>query len=134
MTWLQVERTPWFSFQVHYLHFAIILAVAVFLVQFWVSLMTKPRPPKKVKQFLLNIFANFYFTSLFWKLKITVSGICVQLRRVTYWTRNTPELPELTESEDEPEEEKEVSDDEYEIPSGISWSAESLNIYARNFP
>ena len=37
------------SFQVHYLHFAIILAVAVFLVQFCVSLMTKPRPPKKVK-------------------------------------------------------------------------------------
>ena len=46
----------------------------------------------------------------------------VQLRRVTYWTRNTPELPELTESEDEPEEEKQESDAEYEIPSGISCS------------
>ena len=37
------------------------------------------------------------------------------MRRVTYWTRNDPELPDFSESEDEDDEE---SDEEIDIPEG----------------
>ena len=37
---------------------------------------------------------------------------------MTYWTRNSPELPELTESEDEGEDEEDDNSEEYETPTG----------------
>lgn len=46
--------------------------------------------------------------------------LILQLRRVTFWTRNEPELPDLTESESEDDSEGEEEKEDFVIPEGRS--------------
>ena len=76
--------------------------------------MTVPRPERKV---LLRSFRwNFQNCA-----RVNLNNfLFFQLRRVTYWTRHTKELPELTDSEEDDDEDEKETSEEFEMPTGRS--------------
>ncbi|CAH1778159.1 unnamed protein product [Owenia fusiformis] len=81
-----VDTRPDIISKVHYLHFAMIASAVSAIVIVGISLLTKPRPPEK-------------------------------LRKVTFWTRNDPLEPELTDDSADEEDETIEVDPDAEPPS-----------------